>query len=437
MKKLVSILLTLTLLFSLSAAAMAEETGDNIVIQFWHTRGSGTSYEGLKESVDNFNATIGKEKGITVQETFIGDYVAIMTKTQLSVQSGEQPQVVVMGNTNVAPLVEDGILADMMPYAEASGFDTANLIDCFMEVYGNTDGQLHSLPYIRSTPLFYYNKTMADAKGLTISETPTIDEMVEFCKGLYEVDENGEVAVYGLEINSDFGYYQAANLQQLGSALLADDGMSAPSLEDGTMLKVLTDWRSWVDEGWCRSFDATNAGDTMQQLFFQNKLGGFFNSSAGMRSITENCAEAGIELGVTNYPTYDAEKPVSEIGGGQIGIIGQGNSEEQIAAAWEFVQYLMSDEQITLTSRSTGYLPTTKSVANYEGMIELWNENPLFKVGYDQLLNSGVCQEKPYVSYLQDYIQYCSDAVSLLIQEKSITPEEAVQQIVDTSSILF
>ena len=243
--------------------------------------------------------------------------------------------------------------------------------------------------------------------------------------------------VYGLEIVSDFGYFQAANLQQLGSALLADDGMSAPSLEDGTMLKVLTDWRSWVDEGWCRSFDATNAGDTMQQLFFQNKLGGFFNSSAGMRSITENCAEAGIELGVTYYPTYDAEKPVAEIGGGQIGIVGQGNSEEQIAAAWEFVQYLMSDEQITLTSKTTGYLPTTKSVANYEGMIEFWNENPLFKVAYDQLLENGVCQEKPYVPYLQDYTQYCADAVSLLIQEKSITPEEAVQQIVDTSSILF
>ena len=437
MKKLVSILLTLTLLFSLSAAAMAEETGDNIVIQFWHTRGSGTSYEGLKESVDNFNATIGKEKGITVQETFIGDYTAIMTKTQLSVQSGEQPLIVVASNTNTAPLVEDGILVDMMPYAEKSGFDVSNLMDCFMQIYGNTDGQLHSLPYIRSTPLFYYNKTMADAKGLTISSNPTIDEMVEFCKGLYEVDENGEVLVYGLEIVSDFGYFQAANLQQLGSALLADDGMSAPSLEDGTMLKVLTDWRSWVDEGWCRSFDATNAGDTMQQLFFQNKLGGFFNSSAGMRSITENCAEAGIELGVTYYPTYDAEKPVAEIGGGQIGIVGQGNSEEQIAAAWEFVQYLMSDEQITLTSKTTGYLPTTKSVANYEGMIEFWNENPLFKVAYDQLLENGVCQEKPYVPYLQDYTQYCADAVSLLIQEKSITPEEAVQQIVDTSSILF
>ena len=72
--------------------------------------------------MDNFNATIGKEKGITVQETFIGDYTAIMTKTQLSVQSGEQPQIVVASNTNTAPLVEDGILVDMMPYAEKSGW---------------------------------------------------------------------------------------------------------------------------------------------------------------------------------------------------------------------------------------------------------------------------------------------------------------------------
>ena len=103
MKKLISILLTLTLLIGLSATALAEEgAGDGIVLQFWHTRGSGTSYDGLKESVDNFNATIGKEKGITVQETFIGGYEEIMTKTQLSVQSGEQPQIVVVANTNAA-----------------------------------------------------------------------------------------------------------------------------------------------------------------------------------------------------------------------------------------------------------------------------------------------------------------------------------------------
>ena len=434
-KKLVSMALAAVLALGSAGAAMAD--AENLTINFWHTRGSGASYEGLTESVETFNSTIGAEKGITVVETFIGGYTDIMTKTQLAIQSGEQPQVVVASNTNTPALIEDGLLVDMAPYAAASGFDTANILDPFMQIYGNTDGEFHSAPYIRSTPLFYYNKSMADAKGLSISYKPTIDEMVEFCKAMYEPGTDGSDVVYGLEILSDFGYFQAANIQQLGSSFIADDGASAPCLEDGTMLKVLSDWKSWVDEGWCRSFDSTNAGDTMLQLFYQNRLGGFFYSSAGMRSITTNCAEAGIELGVAYYPTYDAANPVSEIGGGQIAIVAGDNTEEQIAASWDFVEFLLTDDQITLTSKSTGYLPTTKSVADCEAMQAFWAENPLFKVAYDQLEETGTCQEKPYVPFIQDFTQCCSDAVSLLIQEGSITPEEALQQIIDTSSVLF
>lgn len=437
-RKLVSMLLAAALaLGTFGAAGATGADTENLTINFWHTRGSGASYEGLVESVDTFNSTIGAEKGITVVETFIGGYVDIMTKTQLAIQSGEQPQVVVASNTNTPALVEDGLLVDMAPYAEASGFNMSNVLEPFMQIYGNTDGAFHSAPYIRSTPLFYYNKTMADAKGLKISAKPTIDEMVEFCKAMYEPGNGGEDVVYGLEILSDFGYFQAANIQQLGSSFIAEDGLSAPCLEDGTMLRVLSDWKSWVDEGWCRPFDSTNPGDTMLQLFYQNRLGGFFYSSAGMRSITTNCAEAGIELGVSYYPTYDAANPVSEIGGGQIAIVAGDNTEEQIAASWNFVEFLLTDDQITLTSESTGYLPTTKSVASCEAMQAFWQENPLFKVAYDQLEETGACQEKPYVPFIQDFTQYCADAVSLLIQEGSITPEEALEQIIDTSSVLF
>ncbi|MGN0742809.1 MAG: extracellular solute-binding protein, partial [Candidatus Fimadaptatus sp.] len=257
-KKLVSMALAAVLALGSAGAAMAD--ADGLTINFWHTRGSGASYEGLTESVETFNSTIGAEKGITVVETFIGGYTDIMTKTQLAIQSGEQPQVVVASNTNTPALVEDGLLVDMAPYAAASGFDTANILDPFMQIYGNTDGEFHSAPYIRSTPLFYYNKSLADSKGLSISDRPTVDEMVEFCRAMYEPGTDGSDVVYGLEILSDFGYFQAANIQQLGSSFIADDGASAPCLEDGTMLKVLSDWKSWVDEGWCRPFDSTNPG---------------------------------------------------------------------------------------------------------------------------------------------------------------------------------
>ena len=354
-----AVLLSQTQAFSIGAKA--DETAEPITIQFWHTRGSGANYEVVQHEVEEFNNTIGKEKGITVEETFIGNYNDILAKTQLAVQSGEAPQVVVSGNTFVNYLLEDGVLADMAPLAEETGWDRNNMLDPFQEINGNTDGTLYSVPYIRSTPLFYYNKTMADAKGLTAPTT--VEEMEEFCKALYEED-----SVSGLCIGNDFGYLQAAHLYQLGSAYLADDGNSSPALEDGTMEKVLGDWRSWVDEGWCEAYDATDAGTVMTEEFSQQKLASMIGSSGMLATLSQNAKDNGFELGVSQYPTYDAEKPVAMIGGGNVCIISEGNTDEQIKASWEFVQFLMSDEEVTYNTMHTGYVPVTKSVADYEGM---------------------------------------------------------------------
>jgi len=91
---------------------------------------------------------------------------------------------------------------------------------------------------------------------------------------------------------------------------------------------------------------------------------------------------------------------------------------------------------VTYNTTMTGYVPTTYSVANYEGMQKFWEENPLFKVAYDQV-TTGRCQENPYSEYLQDFTQCCWDAVSLLIQDQSITAEEAVEHIRTNSAQFF
>lgn len=432
MKKTLAILTTLAMLLCMLPAALAE--GDPITIQFWHTRGSGANNEVVLHSVESFNATVGKEKGIVVEEVFVGNYNEILPKTQLAIQSGESPQVVVSGNTFVSYLMEDEVLADMAPLAESTGWDRGNLLQPFQEIKGNTDGTLYSLPYIRSTPLFYYNKTLADAKGLTPPDT--VDEMAAFCKAMWEKDESGNTAVYGLLITNDFGYLNACHLYQLGSALLSEDGSSCPALDDGAMLKVLSDWRSWIDEGWCSPYDATNAGAVMQEMFNQQKLGAMLTSSGSLASVLRNAEDAGFEVGVCQYPTYDADKRIAEIGGGNICIIAEGNTDEQIAASWAFVQYLMSDEMVTYNTTMTGYVPTTYSVADYEGMQQFWEENPLFRVAYDQV-KTGRCQENPYSPYLQDFTQCCWDAVSLLIQDQSIDAEQAVEHIRQNSAQFF
>ncbi len=432
MKKLLALVLTSVLTLSLAAAIPA--LAEPLVINFWHTGGSGALQEAVQFATNTFNETIGAEKNIQVVETYIGGYDPLTAKIQLSVQAGEQPQVAILANTMVGWFMEDGVLADMMPYAKADGFDVSNIMDPFMLTMGNRDGQLHSVPFFRSTPILYYNKGMADAAGLTPPKT--MAELEAFAKALYKVDEKGEVQVWGFECMKDFGYYNAANLWQLGSAMFTEDGTSSPCLEDGAMLKVLSDWRRWVDEGWCRPFDSTDQSAKLTELFFQGKMASFWMSTGGLRNVMKGCADAGIELGVTTFTTYDLEKPISEIGGGNVGIIGTGNSEEQIAASWEFIKFLMSDELVANTSITTGYVPVTKSVASYPRLLEYWQTNPMAKVAYDQL-GTAIPQEFPYVPFLQDYTIVCWDATSLLIQDKSLNAEEAVEYIKTNTANLF
>ena len=437
MKKMTAMLLTLALVLSMSLVPAAFAEAEPITIQFWHHRGSGTQYECVTHAVEGFNSTVGQELGIVVEESYIGDYVQLFSQIQLAVQSGEAPNVVSAANTYTAYMLDDGMLVDMAPLAEAEDYDiTGNLMDWLLEIGGNTDGQIHSLPYCRSTPLFYYNKAVADELGIEIGDMITIDELVAFGEAAMQTDENGNVTRYGFEIFNDFGYYNAAWIYQLGSEYMAEGGGS-PSLEDGTMLKVLTDWRDWVDAGWCRVFDATNAGDIAQTMLISGELASYMNSSAGLGNLMLAAEEAGVEVGVAMFPTYDPDNHVAEIGGANIAIIGADNSEEEIQASWEFIKYIMSDEEQYFNAMTSGYVACTKSIAEYEPMIEFWNENPEFKVAYDQMLNYGRAQETPYVAVGQDFTQICWDTVSLLIAEQSITPEEAVEMITTESEDIW
>lgn len=248
MKKRISLVLALMILLSLCSFARAEQ--EPLHIEFWHTRGSGANYEVLKNSVDTFNATIGKEKGIFVEEIFQGGYADIVPKLEMASQSGGMPAVGVTSGVRASILLDDGLLADMAPYAAKTGFDFSVFFESLLDVPGNENGQIRSLPYVRSTPVFYYNKTMADAKGLKAPET--VAELEAFAKALNTYDPATGDGCWGFELLNDTTYLQGSFLWQLGQPLVGEGG-TAPCLE-GSLLKLFTDWTRWIDEGWCRPF---------------------------------------------------------------------------------------------------------------------------------------------------------------------------------------
>lgn len=431
MKKFVSLLLAALMLLSIASVAAADEP---MHILFWHTRGSGANLEVLTASVNKFNETVGKEKGIVVDPVFIGGYADITSKLQLVSQTGEQPVVAVTSGVRVSILLDDNILADMAPYIKATGFDTSVIFDSLMNIPGNADGQVHSLPYVRSTPVFYYNKTLADAKGLKAPET--VADMEAFCKALQTVDTaTGEVTCWGFELLNDITYLQGSFLWQLGEPLVGEGG-TAPCLEGTSMLRLLTDWKRWIDEGWCRVYDSTNASNICTEMFYQGKIASFVASCGSLGNIAKYTKEAGYELGVSYFPTYDIDNRAVSIGGGNIILIENNNTDAQKAAGWEFIQFLMSDEQVAAEAIGSGYLPITKTVENNETMAAFWTENPLFKVAYDQLA-WGYCEEHPYFVDRTEYKTNVAATVSMVIQEGSVTPKDAIQQMKDESAHLL
>lgn len=434
MKKLTSLLLSLMLVLSLCSFAAAEE--EPTLVRFWHNMSSGAKQEALQASVDQFNETIGKEKNIFVEATYIGGYAEMYTKCQMASQTDEVPTVAVAGNTYVVGMIEDGLLADMAGFAAATGFDTDNLLDCFMQIEGNLDGQLYSLPYIRSTCVLYYNKTIADELG--IAEPDTMDDLLEFGRKMTLKDENGDVLRWGFQIRRGFGYTNAGWLAQMGEPILDTDG-SSPALEGTALLEHWTWWQNAVKEGICRPYDSTNGDTIAAEMLVQGKLGAFTASSGSLKNLLKNMKEAGYELGVAYMPRVNAEveNRTAAVGGGQLVLMAAGNDEKTQAAGWEFLQFMLTDEQVYNTAVATGYLPVTKSVASYDKMIAFWEENPTYKTAFEQMMNWGICQEYPSIPELQEYMENLQEIGDYLIQEQSITPEEAIEQIRANTAHIF
>lgn len=432
MKKLTALVLSLVMLLSITAAAVAQSP-DPITVEIWHTRGAGANLEVMEASVKTFNETIGLEKGIKVEHVYQGGYIDTMTKTMNAIAANEPPEMVVLERAAGVPVMaSEGVLADLRPYIDASGLDLDNFAQILLAYSYDQDGQLISLPYIRSTPVFYYNKTMWDEAGLVAPKT--IDELITAGKQLTKVAENGETDVYGFQLLNDPAWFIQNMLVQLGSNIFTEDGQSIPALEDGTMLKALSAWREWVDEGWCAPFVSTSASDAMYALFNQGRLASFMQSSGSMANIIKNASEAEVpfEVGVAFLPTWD--KPAAPTGGGNIAMISEGNDKEHLDAAWEFINFLMSDEQVAYSAAKTGYLPSTKTSIEEAVLQDLYAAFPQYKVAFDQL---EIGQEIPYSEYKDDFEKAWRSVCSLLIQDRSITAEEAIQMLKDEASIIF
>lgn len=385
MKRLLSMLLALVMVLSLAAcgngggdketeAAPKDpsfyEVKEPIEIVWWHAL--ETQYDELvAQIVNDFNASQDK---ITVKAEYQGSYTEIHEKLALANKDGTGLPALTVANT---PYVADygaaGLCEDLTPYIAATGFDIDDFGAGLIEA-SSYEGKNIALPFLISTQVVYYNKTMADALGITIPAK------VEDWDAVMAEFASKKSDMYFTEIPGWDHWYFETLYRNSGLSMISEDGLTT-DLNNDVSLAMTQKIQNWCNQGWAKWCYGADASANMRQDFQDQKTFSVMHTSSLYNTYVQRCTD--FEVGMAWYPSVDG-KADSEIGGCVL-LIPQKNTQEVKNAAWVFLQYLCSKDINMTWATETGYMPTRNSVLKTEEGTAFLAEKPAFQCIFDNL----------------------------------------------------
>ena len=79
--------------------------------------------------------------------------------------------------------------------------------------------------------------------------------------------------------------------------------------------------------------------------------------------------------------------PTALVGGAAV-YVTEGKSDLEAAAAWDFMQYMVSPQVQAQFASDTGYVPVRDDALDIEPAASLYRDDPRFRVAYDQLVKT-------------------------------------------------
>ncbi len=421
-KRIVSILLLVTMLLGMGAMAGCQGTnstltsdfvipeggydGSAVTITFYHTMG-----ENLRTVLEAFIVEFNKlYPNITVVHEQVGGYPDVRDQVMTELTVGEQPNIaycypdhVALYNVANAVVTLDDLIASTIEVTRADGTTeilglTQEQKDDFIEGYyaeGKAfgDDKMYTLPFSKSTEVLYYNKTFFEEHNLKVPTT--WDEMEEVCAQIKEIDPDSIPLGYDSESN-----WFITMTEQLGTDYTSATGEHYLFNNDENKAFVKR-FREWYQKEYVTT-----------QAIYGAYTSGLFTATTGQRSYMSIGSSAGakhqrpdandkgeypFEVGIATIPQVDPANPKVISQGPSVCILKNENPQEVIAS-WLFVKYLTTsvDFQAAFADAS-GYVPVLKSVA----------EHPTYAAkmaqadGYDNItyLSAKVCMEQVNAYY--------------------------------------
>ncbi|WP_285732367.1 ABC transporter substrate-binding protein [Nocardiopsis sp. ATB16-24] len=364
-----------------------EDLDEAVQVEFWHSM-DATNGQVLDGLIEEFNAQ--NEGRIEVTGAFQGDYDEALAGHRAAIQQGETAELIMIYDLGTQFMIDSGQTVPAQSFLDKDGYDTGAIEDALLN-YFTVEGDLRSFPFNNSTPLMYINRDAFEEAGLDPDAPPTdLAEIREAAERLTVRDDDGTVVQYGFGA-AVYGWFIEQFMARAGTPYCDNsngrDGRATEVLfDDPKIVELVEWWEEMIDDELAvqigRNTDdgqaAFTSGRAAMTLESTGSLGGFIEQSD-------------FEVGAGYFPLISADDPGgSIIGGASLWINGEGHTEEEIRASWEFVQFLLTPESQSVWHAGTGYLSV--NTEGYEGpeAKERAEEFPQFSVAAAQLADSEI-----------------------------------------------
>lgn len=347
----------------------SNQEGDLIELEFWYSWQDKVA-ENNQELTEKFNETVGKENNIRITAEYQGSYDELHTKLKSAFIANEQPAISVMEIASIKSFADAGMIEPLESYI--SDEKESQFLPGLMD-NSYVDGKLYGVPYLRSTPIFYYNKTLFDQAGITSAPT-NWEELASTSKQLESI------GVKGFGFLNDIWHFEAYTQGNGGNIVNADETEAifnqAPAAEAVEFLK------EGIEKYNFKYYSGNNASDTRTTEIMNQKIGMWVDSTGSLNNTLDIAGQNGYEIGTAFIPC--GKEYSVPTGGCNIVMTSKLTDEEKEAAAL-FINFMTEEEQVVYSHKKTGYLPTTISSTTHPEIEALYESTPQFKVAVDQL----------------------------------------------------
>lgn len=434
-----------------------ESASSPVEIELWYGGLVMPTSGVLVDLIEKFNASqdkvkvVGNDQGVDYNETMRAFDRVVATPERL-------PNIVYLEDIQLGKMVDSNTVLPAQSCMEADGYDMREILPAVRAGF-SVDDVLYPGYMNVSTPILYYNKAHFEKAGLDPNSPPkTLDEMAEVARKIKEAG----VAPQPIAFKAGQWFYNTWLAGAGVDAVNNQNGRSAPPTEadltSDTSVALMKKLDEMNQEGIMNVFPVTEGNIDHYLALVTQKSSMVIETSTASSTIAEvlggnidasDAGEAGIDIGSIDLdkigvvpgsgqlPGIEKAGQVYASGGAFYMINGGGAiSDAEQAASWEFMKFMLQEENAKEWHITGGYLPVVGSLAEDPDVQEFQRTNLqgiLLKPAAEQLAAADPDRVSPLLGPFTQYEAALQGAMERVLLNGE-DPTKALEQANDETN---